>query len=112
MEKCIFCKIIKKEIPSSIVLENDKIFAFNDINPVSPNHILVIPKRHIDSITDSCESDKEILGELLLSARDIAKKLKISDYRLVINNGREVGQSVFHVHVHLLGGRFFSWPPG
>ncbi len=112
MEDCLFCKILSGVIPCKKAYENDSVFAFHDIQPVSPTHILIIPKKHIPNIAESREDDKEILGELLLTAKTIASDLKIEDYRLVINNGRKVGQSVFHIHVHLLAGRFFSWPPG
>lgn len=112
MEDCLFCKILDKIIPSSKVFENEKVYAFNDIHPVSPTHILIIPKKHIACVSEAETSDRELLGELLLTARQIAEERKIEDYRLVINNGRNVGQTVFHIHVHLLSGRFFSWPPG
>ena len=112
MEDCLFCKILSGAIPCKKAYENDSVFAFHDIHPVSPTHILIIPKKHIPSVAESREDNKEILGNLLLAAKVIASDLKIDDYRLVINNGRKVGQSVFHIHIHLLAGRFFSWPPG
>jgi histidine triad (HIT) family protein len=112
MEDCIFCKIVKGEIPSQKVYEDENVFAFDDINPVSPKHVLVIPKKHVASLAESCDGHRDLLGDLLCRARAIAYELGLKDYRLVINNGREVGQTVFHLHVHLMGGRFFSWPPG
>jgi len=112
MTDCLFCRIIAGDIPATKVFEDDNILAFNDINPVSPHHILIIPKKHIATLGDSKDSDKELLGELLVIARKIASELNISDYRVVINNGKDVGQTVFHIHLHLLSGRFFSWPPG
>lgn len=112
MSDCIFCRIIKGEIPSSKIYENDTVYAFRDINPVSPHHILIIPRKHISSVAASENDDREVLGELVLAAKRIAADLSLEDYRLVINNGEKVGQSVFHIHVHLLAGRFFSWPPG
>jgi len=112
MDDCLFCKIVKGDIPASKVFENESVLAFKDINPVSPQHILIIPKKHISTLSDSDDSDRELLGDLLITAKDIALELNISDYRVVINNGKEVGQTVFHIHLHLLSGRFFSWPPG
>lgn len=111
---CLFCKIVAKEIPATIVLENDHALAFRDIRPVAPTHVLVIPKKHVASITEATDADGTMLGHLLLLARDVAKKegLDATGYRLVTNNGESAGQSVFHVHVHVLGGRALSWPPG
>ncbi len=111
---CIFCKILKKEIPSKIVYEDDKCLAFEDINPQAPVHILVIPKKHIATTLDLGEEDKEVIGHLVVVAAQIAKEKQIADsgYRLVINTNKDAGQTVFHVHLHLLGGRVMSWPPG
>lgn len=111
---CLFCKIVAKEIPATIVLENEHALAFRDIRPVAPTHVLVIPKKHVASITETTDADGTMLGQLLLLARDVAKKegLDQTGYRLVTNNGESAGQSVFHVHVHVLGGRGLSWPPG
>jgi len=110
----IFKKIIDKEIDADIVYENDTILAFKDLNPVSPIHILIIPKKEIPTINDISSDDKEVLGEMLISAKEIAKKLNINKngYRLVFNCNEDAGQTVFHIHMHLLGGRSFSWPPG
>ena len=112
--ECLFCKIVKKEIPSKIVFENEQILAFKDIDPKAPVHVLIIPKKHIAGINDITADDNELLGKLLNSAKEIAAKEKIDKggYRLVINNGKDAGQAVDHIHVHLLGGRKLSWPPG
>lgn len=104
---CIFCKIIAGEIPSDKVLETDEILAFRDINPVAPEHILIVPKKHIQHLEDAAGSDAEILGKLFLAARDTAKLLSIekNGYRLILNNGKAAGQEVLHIHLHLLGGK-------
>jgi histidine triad (HIT) family protein len=113
MEDCLFCKIIKKEIPSEIVFENDNLIAFRDINPQAPTHILIIPKEHFASLKEIPEDKKGILAELLLAARQIAEEEELSrGYRIVLNTGKESGQAVFHIHFHLLGGRQMAWPPG
>lgn len=109
----IFVKIIKKEIPADIVYEDDLCLAFNDIAPQAPTHFLVIPKTtEIDRLENAVSSHRDLLGHLLLKAAEIAKKQNLKHYRLVINNGEEAGQSVFHFHVHVLGGRRMRWPPG
>jgi histidine triad (HIT) family protein len=110
----IFSKIIRKEIPATIVFENDRILAFRDVNPVAPTHILVIPKKPIISIADAEPEDKALLGELLLAAGEIARKegLPKNGYRIVTNIGDAGGQTVPHLHFHLIGGRNFQWPPG
>ena len=114
MEDCLFCKIVKKEIPARIVFENEKMIAFEDINPQAPLHILLIPKDHFASLNEIPEEKKDILADLLLLARQIAKEKGISEagYRIVINTEKESGQAVFHIHFHLLGGRQMTWPPG
>ncbi len=111
---CIFCKILKREIPSKIVYEDDQCLAFEDINPQAPIHILVIPKKHISTALDMSELDRELVGHLVLVASRIAqgKNIAQSGYRLVLNTNRDAGQTVFHIHLHLLGGRVMSWPPG
>ena len=111
---CIFCKIINKEIPSDLVYEDDKTLAFKDINPQAPVHVLIIPKKHISDLNCAEESDGAVFAHMLLVARGIAKKLGIAEsgYRVVLNVGPNAGQVVFHIHIHLLGGRTFSWPPG
>lgn len=114
ISSCIFCKIISKEIPSKIVYEDDEVLSFHDINPQAPVHVLLIPKKHIPSLAEITENDQAILGKLLISASKIAKKLGISEdgYRLVINTNRDAQQTVFHIHIHIIGGRPMSWPPG
>lgn len=113
MTDTLFTKIIKREIPADIVYEDDLCLAFRDINPQAPVHILIIPKQPIPALTDATEDDRPLLGHLLLTANRIAGQEGISDaYRLNINNGAGAGQTVFHLHVHLLGGRSFTWPPG
>lgn len=114
MANTIFSKIIAKEIPADIIFEDDDILAFRDINPQAPQHILIIPKKEIPTINDVENSDAELVGKLILCAKEIAKELGISEkgYRLVFNCNSDAGQDVFHIHLHLLGGRKFSWPPG
>lgn len=111
---CLFCKIIAGEIPSGKVFEDDVCFAFNDISPQAPTHILIVPKAHIDSLDKADKGDKETLGHLLLTAADLARENGFAEdgYRVVINTNGDGGQTVFHVHVHLLGGRPFIFPPG
>ena len=113
-EDCIFCKIITREIPAKILYEDNQIFAFEDINPQAPTHILLIPKEHFASLNDIPKEKKEILSHLLLHARNIAQELGIKEngYRIVLNTGKNSGQDVFHLHFHLLGGRRMAWPPG
>lgn len=114
MGDCIFCKIINKEIPATIVFEDDKILAFEDIHPQAPVHILIITKDHHGSLNALPEESKGILGHILVKAREIAeeKGIKRRGYRLVLNTEKESGQDVFHIHFHLLGGRPMTWPPG
>lgn len=113
-EETIFSKIIRKEIPAEIVYESDRVLAFKDIAPQAPVHILVIPKKFLRDISQAAEQDKELLGELIFVAKDIAREqgLEENGYRVVINTGEEGGQTVSHLHVHLLGGRQLHWPPG
>lgn len=113
-ENCIFCKIIAGEIPSKLVYEDDVCVAFNDISPQAPTHILVIPREHFASLDKAEKSHKEVLGHLLLTAADIARQNGFAEkgYRTVINTNDDGGQTVFHLHVHLLGGRQFIFPPG
>lgn len=109
----IFEKIIAREIPAEIVLENDQLIAFRDVNPQAPVHILIVPKRVLPRLADATSADRELLGELLLAAAKVARQLKLtSGFRVVINNGPDAGESVPHVHVHLLGQRQLGWPPG
>lgn len=111
---CIFCKIANKEIPAKIVFDNDGIIAFEDIKPQAPVHIIVIPKLHLEKISDITEKEALLIGRLFLAANKIAREKKIdgSGYRLIINCNKDAGQEVFHIHLHLLGGRKFAWPPG
>lgn len=110
----IFEKIARREIPAKIVWEDDEVLAFYDVNPQAPVHVLVVPKRVIPRIADASEDDAKLLGKLLLTARDVAKQLGIdqSGFRIVINNGPDAGETVPHVHVHVLGNRQLAWPPG
>ena len=114
MADCLFCRIIAGEIPGSIVYQDERVVAFNDINPQAPTHVLIVPRRHIASLNDLGEGDDQIVGELVRRAAAIAKDRGISDggYRTVFNTNRDAGQTVFHIHLHLLGGRAFHWPPG
>lgn len=109
----IFSKIINREIPANIVYEDDLCLAFKDVNPQAPIHILLIPKAsHLDRLSSAKPSDQNLLGHLLGKAPEIARSLRLNDFRLVINNGADAGQTVFHLHIHILGGREFTWPPG
>jgi len=111
---CLFCKIAKKEIPARILFEDDNLVAFHDINPGAPIHVLVIPKQHIVGIAEVTDEHTTVLGQLLVGARRVAEMtgIALSGYRVAINNGPHAGQSVFHLHVHVLGGRPLAWPPG
>ncbi len=109
---CLFCKIASKEIPSKIVYEDTTCLAFRDINPQAPTHILIIPRKHISKHAEVSLEDADLLVHLHQTAQSIAQKGGLKDYRLVINNGEGAGQTVWHLHLHLLGGRNFSWPPG
>jgi histidine triad (HIT) family protein len=114
MDDCLFCKIIERKVPSTIVYEDNRIIAFNDITPQAPTHVLIIPKRHIRSLNDVGVEDEQIVGELVRRAAAIAKEKGFSEsgYRTLFNTNRGAGQTVFHIHLHLLGGRSFGWPPG
>lgn len=109
-ENCIFCKIANGEIPTEAVYEDEKVFAFNDLNPQAPVHILVVPKKHYASLNEL--EDVELMGELISSVKKITKKLNIEEYRTVLNTGKSAGQEVFHLHFHILSGRNMKWPPG
>ncbi len=118
-QDCIFCKIINGEIPSKKVYEDDLVYAFHDINPVAPVHVLIVPKKHVLGIQEISEEDELLVGHMFLVARRIAQDLGLAPdealnggYRLVFNVGKDAGQSVFHLHLHLIGGRSMSWPPG
>ena len=113
MSETLFTKIINREIPADIVYEDELCLAFKDINPQAPLHILVIPKKNIVKISDTTELEQDLLGHLLLKAGEIANAQGYGEaFRLVINNGENAGQTVFHLHIHILAGRTFSWPPG
>ena len=113
MNDCLFCKIGRKEIQSKLVYEDEEMFAFEDIHAQAPVHVLLCPRKHFASLTDASAEDVAMLGRLQLVAAQIAKERKLTEgYRTVFNNGRGAGQSVFHLHLHLLGGRDFRWPPG
>ncbi|WP_441289722.1 histidine triad nucleotide-binding protein [Sorangium sp. KYC3313] len=111
---CIFCKIANKEIPSKVVFEDEHVIAFHDVNPQAPTHALVIPKRHIAGIVQATPEDEAVLGRLLLAARRVAELTGIAEsgFRTVVNSGANAGQTVFHIHVHVMGGRPMAWPPG
>ncbi|MFQ6038192.1 MAG: histidine triad nucleotide-binding protein [Candidatus Aminicenantales bacterium] len=114
MEECIFCKIVQKDIPARWLYEDEKIIAFEDINPQAPVHVLLIPREHFVSLNEVPEEKAGLLSHLLMKARQIARKKGIAEtgYRIVLNTARESGQEVFHIHFHLLGGRRMTWPPG
>ena len=114
MNDCLFCKMIAGEIPCDIVYENESVFAFRDIDPKAPTHILLIPRKHIRSINELGESERNLAGELLLTAKKIAKDEGIdkSGFRTIFNTNSDGGQTVFHIHMHILGGRKMAWPPG
>ena len=111
---CLFCRIGSGDIPARVIYETDDVVAFRDINPQAPTHALVIPKRHIPSINHLAQGDAEIVGRLFLAAKEIAAAEGFSEpgYRVTMNCNAAAGQTVFHIHLHLLGGRDFSWPPG
>ncbi len=111
---CIFCKILERKIPSKIIYEDDIVTAFLDVNPQAPTHFLVIPNKHLSEIHNMTENDKGLVGHLFWTAKKIAEErgLDAKGYRLVINNGAGAGQTVFHVHLHVLSGLHFTWPPG
>lgn len=114
MSDCLFCKMVSGEIQADAVFENGNVLAFRDINPQAPTHVLVIPKRHIATINDLETGDTGLVGELFLAAKEVAKAEGIADdgYRTVMNCNAQAGQTVFHVHLHVLGGRPMNWPPG
>jgi len=109
---CLFCRIVKREIPSTPVFEDEEFYAFRDIAPKAPTHVLVIPKTHLPRLSAATPADAPLLARLLLAFAAIARAEKASDYRLVVNDGADAGQSVDHLHFHLLAGRSFHWPPG
>ncbi|MGD1010067.1 MAG: histidine triad nucleotide-binding protein [Candidatus Aminicenantales bacterium] len=114
MDTCLFCRIVKKEVPAKVVYEDEKFLVFEDIRPQAPVHLLLIPKAHFASLNDAPEGAEGLLGEILLRAREIAREKGVgtTGYRIVLNTARDSGQDVFHLHFHLLGGRRMNWPPG
>lgn len=113
MNDCLFCRIVRGEIPAKKVFEDDHTFAFEDIDPQGPTHVLVVPKKHIVGLKEASAADAEVIGQCHLTAAHIARQREIEDgYRTVLNVGPGAGQSVFHLHVHLIGGRPLKWPPG
>jgi len=113
MVDCLFCRLLRGEVPSRKVYEDDHVFAFEDLNPQGPTHVLVIPKKHITGLKEATHEDVEIIGRCHVAAAHIARERGIEDgYRTVVNVGPRSGQSVFHLHVHLIGGRVLKWPPG
>jgi histidine triad (HIT) family protein len=114
MSACIFCRIANREAPADVVFEDGDMLAFRDIDPKAPVHILLIPKKHIESLETADGADQALLGKMVMAARELARKEGVSPdgYRLVLNTNRGAGQSVWHLHLHLLGGRHLAWPPG
>lgn len=114
MADSLFTKIINRQIPADIVYEDDDVLAFNDISPQAPIHILIVPKKQVETINDFQDEDAELIGKIVLAAKRIAKDKGLSEkgYRLIMNTNADAGQTVFHVHCHLLGGRILNWPPG
>ncbi len=111
---CLFCKIISGEVPAKIIYRDDLVLAFDDINPQAPHHKLIVPQKHINTINELTSEDNELMGHMVQTAKLLAKEMNVSEegYRLVINCNAGAGQTVFHIHVHLMGGRRFAWPPG
>jgi histidine triad (HIT) family protein len=111
---CIFCKIANKEIPSKVVLDEEDFFAFHDTRPAAPTHVLIVPKRHIAGLAEAAPEDHVVFGRILAATKTVAEKTGIAEsgFRVVVNSGANAGQSVFHLHVHVIGGRAMSWPPG
>ena len=114
MSECLFCKIASGEIPAKIAFEDERVMAFEDINPQAPVHLIVIPKKHIATVLDFADEDQELVGYMHMVANQVATKKSLAEdgFRLVTNCKRSAGQEVFHLHMHLLGGRTFGWPPG
>ena len=113
MADCIFCMIGKREIPSNVVYEDDKLICFHDLEPQAPVHVLVIPKKHIESLDDAKDEDRELMGHIMVTIKEIAAQLGLENgYRVVSNNGEDAFQTVKHLHFHILGKRKLTWPPG
>lgn len=113
-DRCLFCRIVDGEIPADVVHETEHVLAFRDVSPKAPTHVLVIPKRHVASLGEADDHDTALLGEVMIAARDVARGAGIDEagYRIVANTGDDGGQTVHHLHVHVLGGRALAWPPG
>jgi histidine triad (HIT) family protein len=109
---CLFCRIVRKEIPAKIVFEDERVLAFHDVAPKAPTHVIVIPKTHVGRLSEAGDGDAALLGACLVALTGVARALSLGSYRVVVNDGAEAGQRVFHLHLHLLGGRAFAWPPG
>ncbi len=114
MQDCLFCKILRREIPANIIYEDDSVIAFDDVNPQAPHHKLIIPRKHIATLNDMSHEDRVLTGHLFYTAQLLAKQLGVADvgYRVVMNCNKGAGQAVYHIHLHLLAGRNLSWPPG
>jgi histidine triad (HIT) family protein len=113
MRDCPFCRIVAGDAPAQVIYQGEEVTAFRDIRPQAPTHLLVVPNRHIAGVADVDPADEALLGKMILLARQLAQEQGLdAGYRLVINNGRQGGQTVFHLHIHLLGGRLMGWPPG
>lgn len=114
MDDCIFCKIANKDIPAKVAFENERVMAFHDLFPQAPVHLLIIPKAHFNTLNHATTEDQQLLGELMTTASHLARELGVADsgYRVVMNCNADGGQSVYHIHLHLLGGRHLAWPPG
>ena len=111
---CLFCKIVKGDVPAKIIYRDDSVLAFDDINPQAPQHKLIIPQKHISTINELTSEDNELIGHMVQTAKLLAKEVSVAEegYRLVLNCNAGAGQTVYHIHVHLMGGRRFAWPPG
>ncbi len=113
MSDCLFCRIIEKKIPAGFEYEDESVVVIRDINPQAPTHLLILPRKHIERIADLGREDGELIGKMVRCGQKLAKDRNLEEgYRLVFNNGPKAGQSVYHIHLHLLGGRVFNWPPG
>ena len=114
MPECLFCRIVARQVPAAIVFEDDRLLAFNDINPQAPMHLLVIPRRHIATLNDLAREDDELVGQMVRRAASLASEHGHAErgYRTVFNCNAEAGQTVFHIHLHVMGGRRLTWPPG
>ncbi len=114
MHECVFCNIISKKMPAEFVYEDERIVAFRDINPQAPVHVLIVPRKHIETTNDVGEADKDLIGDMILVAKKVAEQEGVAEsgYRLVMNCNENSGQEIYHIHLHLLGGRRMTWPPG